>query len=87
MEEMRCEVLICRKESLLSEDLHEDWCEELADDGRGLCESAEIVDISLTERLKVRRQMAAAGKKESLSLSLFMEVNNLEVEEDLWRWQ
>ena len=26
---------------------------------------------------------AAAGKKESVSLSLFMEVNNLEFEEDL----
>ena len=38
-----------------------------------------------TERLKSRRQMAAAaaGKKESVSLSLFMEVNNLVVEEEL----
>ena len=27
--------------------------------------------------------MAAAGKKESVSLSLFMEVNNLEVQEEL----
>ena len=38
--------------------------------------------ISL-ERLKLRRQMAAAGKKESVSLSFFKEVNNLVVEEDL----
>ena len=38
-----------------------------------------------TERLKWRRQMAAAaaGKKGSVSLSLFLEVNNLEVEEEL----
>ena len=38
-----------------------------------------------TERLKSGRQMAAAaaGKKESVSLSLFMEVNNLVVEEEL----
>ena len=44
------------------------------------------VGIAPTERLKLRRQMAtaaAAGKKQSVSLSLFMEVNNLEVEEEL----
>ena len=41
--------------------------------------------IAPTERLKLRRPMAAAaaGKKESLSLSLFVEVKNLEVEEEL----
>ena len=34
-------------------------------------------------RLKLRRQMAAAaGRKESVSLSLVMEVNKLEVEEE-----
>ena len=37
-----------------------------------------------TERLKLRRQMAAAaGKKESTSLSLFLEVYGLDVEEEL----
>ena len=37
-----------------------------------------------TERLKLRRQMAAAaGKKGSTSLSLFMEAFGLEVEEAL----
>ena len=35
-----------------------------------------------SERLKLRRQMAAAEKKESVSPSLLMEVNNLEVDED-----
>ena len=41
--------------------------------------------IAPTERLKLKRQIAAAaaGKKESVTLSLFMEVNNLEVEEEL----
>ena len=40
--------------------------------------------IAPTERLKLRRQMAAAaGKKESVSLSLFMQVNDLEVEAEL----
>ena len=31
-----------------------------------------------TERLKLRRQMAAAGKKESVSLSILLEVNDCE---------
>ena len=42
------------------------------------------VGIAPTERLKLRRQMAAAaGKKSTTSLSLFMEAFGLEVEEDL----
>ena len=37
-----------------------------------------------TERLKLRRQLAAAaGKKESVSLSLVLVVNGFEVEEEL----
>ena len=44
----------------------------------------QAVGIAPTERLKLRRQVAAAaGKKESVSLSLFMNVNNFEVEEEL----
>ena len=45
----------------------------------------QAVGIAPTERLKLRRQMASAvaGKEESVSLSLFMDVNNLEVEEEL----
>ena len=44
----------------------------------------EAVDTSLPERLKLRRQIAAAaGKNESVSLSLFVEVHNFEVEEEL----
>ena len=40
--------------------------------------------MSPTERLKLRRQMAAAaGKKSTTSLSLFLEAYGLEVEEDL----
>ena len=39
--------------------------------------------IAPTERLRLRRQMAAAVKKELVSSSLFMEMNHLEVEEDL----
>ena len=44
----------------------------------------QAVGIAHTERLKLRRKMAAAAcKKKSVSLSLFMEVNSLEVEEGL----
>ena len=40
--------------------------------------------MALTERLKLRRQMAAAaGKKSTTSLSLFMEACGFEVEEEL----
>ena len=42
------------------------------------------VGMAPTERLKLRRQMAtAAGKKSTTSLSLFMEVDGLEVKEEL----
>ena len=42
------------------------------------------VGLVPTERLKLRRQMAAAaGKKSTTSLSLFMEAYGLEVEEEL----
>ena len=42
------------------------------------------VGMAHTERLKLRRQMAAAAcKKSTTSLSLFMEANGLEVEEEL----
>ena len=44
----------------------------------------QAVGIAPTERLNLREQMAAAaGKKESASLSLFMDVNILEVEQEL----
>ena len=44
----------------------------------------QAVGIAPTERLKMRRQMAAAaGKKSTTSLPLFMEAFGLEVEEEL----
>ena len=44
----------------------------------------QAVGIAPTERLKLRRKMAAAAcKKKSVSHSLFMDVNSLEVEEQL----
>ena len=45
---------------------------------------AHAVGMSPTERLKLRRQMAAAaGKKSTTSLSLFIEAYGLEEEEEL----
>ena len=42
------------------------------------------MEMALTERFNLRRQMAAAArKKETTSLSLFMEAFGLEVEEEL----
>ena len=46
--------------------------------------TSQAVGIALAKWLKLRRQMtAAAGKNESVSLSLHMEVHNLEFEEEL----
>ena len=46
---------------------------------------AVAVGMSSTERLKLRRQMAAAaGKKSTTSMSLFMEAYGIEVEEELF---
>ena len=73
---MRCDAFYFLKESCPSEELFEDWCEEGVEDGFGPCGEAG------EDQPYLRRQMAA-GKKESVSLSLLMEVNNSEVEEAL----
>ena len=61
--------------------------EEVAQNGSGTSASVESASSGNcpTERLKLRRQMseAAAGKEESTSFSLFMEVFGLGVEEEL----
>ena len=79
--------LICHKESRLSAEQYEDWFEEAVEDGLGLCESVgedKPLALRFIERLKLRRQVAAAaGKNLSVSLSLFIEPNNLEGKEDL----
>ena len=47
-------------------------------------DASKDAEMSPTERFKLRRQMvAAAGKKSTTSLSLFMETYGLEVEEEL----
>ena len=44
---------------------------------------AHAVGMASTQRFKLRRQMAAANKKEDDLMSLFMEAYGLEVEEEL----
>ena len=83
-EKVRCEMLFRQKKSRLSEKLHEGWSEEVAEAGLGLCETVWRSSRwhRAYKRVKLRRQMAAAaGQTVSVSLSLIMEVNSLEVEE------
>ena len=86
---MQNEVLAFQEEQGLPEELHGDgesrscyewvWCLQ----GCGEL-SFFSVGLAPTERLKLRRQMAAAaGKKSTTSLSLFMEAFGLEIEEEL----
>ena len=82
---MRREVAQDQEESSSSDDLHENWCEEAPEDGFGPCEKVTRTGIAIspTETLKLRRQMAAAArKKESVSLSVFLEMKDPEVEEE-----
>ena len=52
---------------VFSDDVDEEWPEEVVDDGLGPCESVgeQTLRVSPTERLNFRQQMAAAaGKKQ-----------------------
>ena len=84
----KCKVrfLDYQEELGLPAELHESGCQEVAvcrhDASKDL--GAHAVGMSPTERLKLRRQMAAAaGKKSTTSLSLFMEAHVLEVEDEI----
>ena len=84
MRDVRCEVL---KDPRLSKELIDDWCERAVE--KGLVPArvwrGQTVGIAPTARLKLRRHIAtAAGNKESVFLSQFTEVNDLEVVEDLF---
>ena len=62
------------------------WCQEVAACRHDATRTwgAHAVGMSPTEMLKLRRQMAAAaGKKSTTSLSLFMEAHGLEVEDEI----
>ena len=84
-EQMQCDIHAHQEKSDLPEKSYEDWCETAVEDGIASRESGrQAVGISPKERLKLRRQMAAAaGKQESVSLSLFMEAKCLDAEEGM----
>ena len=65
----------CQEASRLSEELHEDWCEEVVEDGLGLCDSVERTGSWDFDKRKVEIDAADGG---SLSRQ-----NDLEFEEDL----
>ena len=82
--EVRGQILANKKGS--SRKLHEKWVRKLLRTGLGLARAwrGQAVGIAPTEMLRLRRHMvAAAGKKELVSLSIFIEVTNLDVEEEL----
>ena len=83
---MQGEVLYYQEEQGLPEELHESGSQEVATCRHDASKDvgAHAVGMSPTERLKLRRQMAAAaGKKSTTSLSVFMEAYGLEVEEEI----
>ena len=75
------------KFNLSEKKLHEDPGEQAAENGPGPRASVGWTSreyMTTIERWNLRRQVAAAaGMKESVSLSLSLEVNDLEVEEAL----
>ena len=84
---MQGKILAHKEEQSISKAFHESGCQEVAtcryDASKDLGSSCSG-DMAPTERLKLRRQMAAAaGKHGTTSLSLFMEAYGLEVEEEL----
>ena len=56
----RCEVLFGWKESLFLK-LNEDWCEEVAEDGFGLCESVQRASRCYFAQRKIEVEAADGG--------------------------
>ena len=69
-----CDVrrLACQEEWRLPEGQSEDWCGEVAEDGRGPCESVKRTSRwhGVKKRLELRWQMAGAWKKVGVAISL-----------------
>ena len=86
-EEVQSEILAQQEEYGLPEELHEGGGQEVVTGGcmvPARTWRVHAVGLAATERLKLRRQMAAAaGKQSTTSLSLFTEAYGLEVEEEL----
>ena len=85
---MQSEILAHEEEKGFPTELHEGGRQEVVTSGYGASKDVEssCSGDSPTERLKLMRHMAAAaaaGKKSTTSLSLFMEASGLEREEEL----
>ena len=81
---VRCEILAHQEKSNLPENFNEDWCEKAVGNGFGSRES--VARTSRWHRAHRKAEVEEANgssRKEGVSLSLFMDVNNVEVEEEL----
>ena len=85
---MQSEILACREECSLPEELHEGGGQEVVASRNGTSKNvgSKCSGDGSQKVFLLRRQMAAAaaGKKSATSLSLCMETFGLEVEEDLY---
>ena len=83
---MRCEVLAFQEKSGLAGKLHEDWCEELVEDGLGPCWSMERSSRCQRANRKadIEEAEGSSSRQEGVGIGLSLsEVNNLEIEEEL----
>ena len=85
-EKVQSEILAHQEEEGFPKELHEGGSQDVAACGHAASKDLGVhtVEMAPTERLKLRRQIAAAaGKKSTTSLSLFMEAYGLGVVEEL----
>ena len=82
--EVRCEILAHQEKSNLPEKFNEDWCDKAVGNGFGSRES--VARTSRWHRAHRKAEVEEANgssRKEGVSLSPFMDVNSVEVEEEL----
>ena len=75
-----------RKNRVFQKKLHEDWSEEGIENGLSPCESVggQAVGIVPSDKAEIEEADGSGSRQEeSVSLSLFLEVKNLEVEGEL----
>ena len=80
---------LIKKKKNLPEELHEGWSEEVVEKGYSSSESVGSASRGNCAHIKVKIEKAdaaAASKKESTSLSLFLEVFGLEVKRNSLPW-
>ena len=86
-EKVRCEILVCGKNSSFPDKPLQDWCEEVAEYGLGPCES--VARSSRWHRahrkIEVEEADGTSSRQERVGVVVFplLEVNKLEVNEEL----